>query len=127
MRSVVKLPTSVIGDINPFHSVIYRDAGVLGRGDAFDRERNRKALLDALDRMPVKRRLKCAAFHAPPAGGDVALGKIALAPAVMGSVDGEAEARVTACDGPLHMVIDPRGVTAHVKLIKAQGRGNCRR
>ena len=72
--------------------------------------------------------LERAALHAAPAGGHEALGDVALAPAVMGGVDGQAERRIAVRDGALDMVVDPGLVAAHIELVEAQrvGRGGWR-
>ncbi len=58
-------------------------------------------------------------------GGDVALGEIALAPAVMGGVDGEAKRGIAVLDRALDVIVGPGGVAAHIELEHAQavGRG----
>ena len=64
--------------------------------------------------------LERAALHPAPAGGDEALGDVALAPAVMGGVDGEAERRVAVGDGALDVIVDPGLVAAHIELVEPQ-------
>ena len=90
--AVVELAAAVVRHVDPFDAVLDRDAGVLGGGDALDGERDLELLLDALDRLPVERGLVDAVLHPPASGGDEALGDVALAPAVMGGVDREANA-----------------------------------
>ena len=97
--AVIELAAAVVGDVDELDAVIERDLGVLGGGDALDGERDLEFALDALDRAPIERVLEVAAAGAAPAAGDVALGDVALAPAVMGGVDGQAERRVFAGDG----------------------------
>src|SRR5207248_10336103 len=46
----------------------------------------------------------------------VALSDVALAPAVTVGVDGQAKGVVALVDGPADMVVNPRGVAAHIKL-----------
>ncbi len=89
-------------------------------------ERDLELLLDALDRAPVERGLEGAALHPPPPGGHEALGDVALAPAVMGGVDGQAERRVAVRDGALDVIVDPGLVAAHVELKEAQRIGRRR-
>src|SRR5262249_4585847 len=103
--SMIELPAAMIGYVNPFDPVIDGDAGVLGGGYALDRERDAEALLDTFDRVPVERGLKRAALHAAATGGDEALGNVALAPAVMGGIDGEAEARIAVGDRAFHVIV----------------------
>ena len=54
--AMIELAAAMVGDVDPFDAVIDRDPGVLGGGDALDRQRNLELLLDALDRAPVERR-----------------------------------------------------------------------
>jgi len=58
---VIELAAAMVGDVNPLDSVVERDCGVLGGGDAFDRERNVEPRFDALDRAPIERGLAPAA------------------------------------------------------------------
>jgi hypothetical protein len=118
--AVIELAAAVIGDVDNLHAVIERDLGVLRRGDALERERDLEILLDALDGAPVERHLDSRPVDAAPAGGDVALGEIALAAAVMGGVDGEAERGVAVRDRALDMIVDPGFVAAHIELEDAQ-------
>ena len=71
--------------------------------------------------------LERAALHAPPPGGHEALGDVALAPAVVGGVDGQAERRVAVLDGARDVVVDPGVVAAHIELVEAQRVGRRRR
>jgi len=47
-------------------------------------------------------------LHPPPPGGHEALGDVALAPAVMRRVDGEAERGIAVRNGALDMIVDRR-------------------
>ena len=53
----------------------------------------------------------------------MAFRQIALAPAVVGGIDREAERAVARCDGTFRHVVDPGGIAARVELIDAQGLG----
>ena len=75
--------------------------------------------------MPVEPGLERAALRAPPAGGDKALGDIALAAAVVGSIDREAEGGVAVRERARDMIIHPSGIAAHIELIEAQRIGRC--
>src|SRR6202030_29297 len=101
-------------------AVIERDLDVLGGRDALDRQRNVEAFLEALDRAPVERGLELAARRPPAPGYDMALGDVALAPAVDRGVDGEAEGAVAVRDRARRVVVDPGLVAAHIKLEEAQ-------
>ena len=57
----------------------------------------------------------------------MALRQVALAPAVEGGVDGEAERGVAGGDGVLGLCIGPVGIAAYVELIDAQRLGCCPR
>ena len=83
------------------------------------RERDLESALDALDGFPIERRLECAALHAPAAGGNEPFGDVALAPAVVRGIDGQAERGVAMRDGALHMIVDPGFVASHIELIEA--------
>src|SRR4051794_39292805 len=52
--AVIELTPAVVGDVNPFHAMLDRDARVLRGGDALEGERDVELPLDALDRMPVE-------------------------------------------------------------------------
>ena len=88
--------------------------------DALDGERNLELLLDALDGPPIEGSLVFAAGRAAAAAGDVALGEIALAPAVMGGVDREAERAVVLRHRAFDIIVDPGFVAAHIELEHAQ-------
>src|SRR4029077_14017285 len=111
--AVIELPAAVIGDEDEVDAVIEAELGILRGGEALDGERNLEFRFDALDGAPVERLLEFAARGAAPATGDVALGDVALAPAVMRGVDGETEHAVFAGDGARHIVVDPGGVAAY--------------
>ena len=108
-------------NVDELDAVIERDLGVLGGGDALDGERDLEFALDALDCLPIEGFLKVTSARPPPAAGDVALGDVALAPAVMRGVDGQAERRVFVGDGARDEIVDPGGVAAHVELKDTQG------
>src|SRR6185369_8836290 len=93
--AVVELAAAVIGDVDALDAVIERDLGVLGGADAFDDQRDLVLVLDQLHRAPAQSHLIGLSARASPSGGDVALGEVALAPAVMRGVDGEAEGGIT--------------------------------
>jgi hypothetical protein len=64
----------------------------------------------------VQARLEIIGLGRPARGRHVALGKVALAPAVVVEIDGEAECDVAIGDGPLDVVLDPAGVATDVEL-----------
>ena len=80
-------------------------------------------VLDALDRAPVEARLRNAVLHPAPAGGDEALGDVALAPAVMRGVDGERKGGIAMLDRARDMIVDPGRVAADIELVEPQRRG----
>ena len=122
---MVELPAAVVGDVDPLDPVIERDAGILGGTDALEAERDVELILQALDRAPIERRLMLAAGHPLASARDMPFGDVALAPAVVRSVDGQKERRIAVPDRALDMVVDPGIVAADVELIDAQrlGRG----
>jgi len=113
---MIELAAAMIGDVDDLDAVIERDLGVLGGANSLDRERYLELALHALDCAPIERHLKVAALHAAPTCGDVPLGQIAFAPAVMRGVDGDAERRVIVFDGALDVIVGPGGVAADIKL-----------
>ena len=117
---MIELAAAMIGDVDEIDAVIERDLGILGGGDAFDGERDLELAFDALDRSPIERRLELPPAGAAAAAGDVALGNVALAPAVMGGVDRQTKRRVFVGDGAFDEIVDPGGVAAHVELKDAQ-------
>src|SRR5262249_54491025 len=118
--AVIELPPAVVGDVNPVHAVIERNPGVLGGRNALDDERNLDPPLDPLDRRPVEPGLERAALHTPAAGGHESLGNVALAPAVVRGIDGEAEGGIAMGNGSFHVIVDPGHVAAHIQLKEPQ-------
>ena len=118
--AMIELPAAMVGNVDPFHAVIDCDPSILGGGDSLDCQWNLEPLLDALDCAPVEPGLERAVLHAAPAGGHEALGEIALAPAVMGGVNGQTERRIAMRDRALDVVVDPSLVAAHIELIETQ-------
>ena len=117
---MIELSPTVIGDVDEVDAVIETEFCVLRGSDALDGERDLVLRLDALDGLPIERCLEFAARGAPAPAGDMALGDVALAPAVMGGVDGETEHAVLVGDGAGHMVVDPGRIAAHIELEHAQ-------
>src|SRR5262249_56702068 len=97
--AVVELPAAVIGDVDPADAMIKRDPGVLYGRDALKTERDVERALDALDGAPIERRLEFMATRAPAACHHMALGEVALAPAVDGGINCDAEPHVAVGDG----------------------------
>src|SRR5271168_1567119 len=85
-------------------------------GDALDHQGNVELLPNARDGAPVERRLEFASGRPPAAGHDMALGEVALAPAVDRGVDGEAEPHIAVGDGAGDVIVDPGLVSAHIEL-----------
>src|SRR5262249_20797787 len=123
--AMIELTPSVVGDVDPLDPVIECDGGILRGGNSLDGEGNIEFLLDALDGGPAERGLKPGARPPPAAGGDKALGDIALAAAVVRDIDGEAEAGIAVRNRALDVVVDPGGIAAHVEL-KEPARVRCR-
>ena len=117
---MIELAAAMVRDVNPLDAVIERDGGILGSSDALDCQRNLETRFDALHRVPIERGLEGTALHPPPSGGHEAFGDIALAPAVMGGIDGETERCITVRNGALDVIVNPSLVAAHVQLINAQ-------
>src|ERR1700679_499719 len=122
---MIELAPAVVGDIDTFQAMIERDGRIFRGRYSLDDQRDFKLVLDQLHGAPFKPLLEIAAGGAGAAGADVALGDIALAPAVMRGVDGEAKCGVTVCQRTTDMVLDEGVVAADIELIEAQraGRG----
>src|SRR5947209_4340680 len=103
---MVELAAAMVGHVDPVDAVVERDGGILRGGDALDHQRYLELVLDQLDGAPVQPLLEVAAGRADTAGADIALGDIALAPAVMRGVDRQAEGAVSACDGAADAILD---------------------
>ena len=103
---MVELPPAVVRHIDPVGAVIDRDAGVLGGGDALERQRNAEIPFDPVDVAPVELGLVDAGVAGADAAAQVALCYVALAPAVAVGVDGQAKRVVALVDRPARMVVD---------------------
>ena len=110
----------MVRHIDAVDPVFDRELGVLGGGDALDDQRDVEILLDPLDVAPVELRLIDPRVVDPHAAALMALGDVALAPAVAVGVDGQAKGVVAVVDRAAHMIVDPIGVAAHVKLKDAE-------
>src|SRR2546423_4471978 len=111
--TMIELAAAVIRYVNPVDAMLDRELGILGSGNALERERDLEPLLDALDCAPIKRRLEAAAGNAAPTGGLGALGDVALAPAVDRGVNGKAECQITVVDRATYIVVDGGVVAAN--------------
>ena len=114
--AVVELAAAVVGDVDALDAVLDGDAGVLGRGDALENEGDLEFLAQPRDIGPGEACLEIVGLRGPARGRHVALGEVALAPAVVVEVDGEAERDVAVGDGALDVVLDPGRVAADVEL-----------
>src|SRR5216683_383604 len=123
--ALVELAPAMVRHVDAIDPVLDRDPGILGGGDALDDQRDIEILLDPLDVAPVELRLVDPRVVDPHAAALVALGNVALAPAVAVGVDGQAEGGVALVDRAPDMIIDPGRIAAHVKLEDAEpvGRG----
>src|ERR1700719_1329159 len=114
--AMIELTAAVIGDEDEVDAMIEAKFCIFGGGDALDGERDFELRLDAVDGLPIERLLELAARGAAPSAGDVALGDVALAPAVMGGIDGETEHVVLGGDGAGDVIVDPGRVAPHIEL-----------
>src|SRR5262249_54103358 len=117
---VVELTAAVVRDVDALHAVLARRHRVLDGGDALEDEGQVGQILVALDVVPVEPGLIREAGRALPPRLDVAGGDVALAPAVRGRVDGEAEGRVSVIARALDVIVDPGVVAANVQLEDAE-------
>src|ERR1700757_4505613 len=128
---MVELTPTMVRDVDTIDAEFDRLAGILDRGDALQDQRDVEFRPAALDIAPVEPRLKdpgIAAYdRARPAGpaAPMALGDVALAPAVPVSVDSDAERVITGIDRATELVVDPAGVSQHIELkdLEAVARG----
>ena len=111
---MIELTAAVVRHVDPVDAMLDRKLGILGSGNALERERDLEPILDALARAPIKRRLEAAAGNAAPTGGLVALGDVALPPAIDRGIDGKAECQITVVDRATDIVVDEGVVAADV-------------
>ena len=124
---MVELPPAVVGDVDDLHAVLDGDFGILRGSNALEGQRQVVLVLVALHLVPGERGLE---LHAGPVDraprlGEAA-GEVALAPAVMRAVHGEAEPGEAIGQRALHEIVDPGIVAAYVELEDADrvGRGS---
>src|SRR5207249_883667 len=89
---------------------------ILDRGNAFEDQGNIEFRLVALDVAPILPRLEDAAVADPDPRALVPLGDVALAPAVMVGVDGQAKGIVAGVDRTAEVVVDPVRAAADIEL-----------
>src|SRR6202000_2649642 len=118
--AVIELAAAMVGDIDPVDSVIDRDLRVFRGRDPLDDQGYLELVLDHFHGAPVQALLEVAAGRTQTAFADIALGDVALAPAVMGGVDGQAERAIAVLDRAADAVLDEGVIAAHVELIHPQ-------
>jgi len=104
---VIELAPAMVRHINAINAELDGALRILGRGDAFEDQRDVEFRLVAHDIAPILPRLVDAAVVDADAAALMALGYVALAPAVMVGVDRNAEGVVAGVDGAAEMVVDP--------------------
>src|SRR5579871_6457741 len=114
--SLVELATAMVRHIDAIDPVLERNPGVFGGGDAIQDQRNAADLPDPLDIAPVELGLVAARIGGPHPAALMALGDVALAPAVAVGVDGQAEPVIALVLGAADMLVDPGGIAAHIEL-----------
>ena len=92
------------------------DAGILRGSNALQYQGNIESVLDALDVIPAKQGLEVITADVLAPRGDMALGQIPFAPTVVIQIHGKAQRMVSGIHGTTDVVVDPRPVTAHIKL-----------
>src|SRR5260370_16954345 len=97
-------------------AMLDRDPGAVGGGDALDDQRDVEILLDPCDVAPVELRLIDPRIVDPHTAPLMALGDVALAPAVPFAVHCQPEAPVALLDFPAHIVVDPPPAPPHLTL-----------
>ena len=123
--AVVELAAAMVRHVDPVDAVIERDLRILRGGDALDHQGYPEFVLDQFHGPPFQPLLEIAAGGADPAGADVTLGDVALPPAVMGGVDGQAERTVAVGDRAADAILDEGVAAADIELVHPQriGRG----
>src|ERR1700757_1542116 len=117
---MVELTPTMVRDVDTIDAEFDRLAGILDRGDALQDQRDVEFRPEALDIAPVEPRLKhpgiAADDGACPAAASMALGDVALAPAIPIGVDRDAERVIAGIDRAAELVIDPTGISQHIEL-----------
>src|SRR5207237_1354975 len=111
---------AVVRDVDDVHAVLHAEGGVLGGGDPLEDEGYLVRVLEALDVIPGDARLVLGAAGALPPRLHVAGGEVALAPAVVGGVDGDAEGGVAVVRRAPDVVVHPGVVAPHIELVDAE-------
>ena len=115
---MVELPATVIGHIDHIDTMIDRQGGILRGRNALENQWNGQFGPKPVNVLPGQRGLVFASRHDTPAA--IALGDIALAPTVVGAVDGQAKRGAPCSHCPVGDLIDPGRITMHVQLIEPQ-------
>ena len=115
--AVVELATAMVRHVDALDAVLDAQLRILGGRDALEGERHVERVLEPLDQVPGHRRLVVHAADAAPGRRRVALDEVALAPAVEGGIDGEAERLVAVLDRAPDVVLDPRAVAPDIELV----------
>jgi hypothetical protein len=126
---MVELAAAMVRYIDPIHAMIERDGSVLRSRNPLDHQRDFILVLDQLHRAPIQPLLEIAAGGPDAAFAYIPLGDIALAPAVMRGIDGQAEGSIAVIDAAADNVFDKGVVASDIELVNAQrvGRGlGCR-
>src|SRR6267142_110388 len=113
---VIELAAAVVGHVHTLDAVVARQRRVLGGRDALENERDVVKVLEALHVVPAERGLELVAAGARAPRLDEPPRQVALASAVHGGVDGEAERGVAVVLGALDVAVYPGVVAADVEL-----------
>src|SRR5262249_36486997 len=92
--AMVELTATVVGNIDALDAVLDREPRILGGGDTLEDDGNWELAFDARHVGPGEAGLKLLRGGAPTGGGQVAFGDVALAPAIVVKIDGEAQSQV---------------------------------
>ena len=123
---MIELPAAMVRHVHHLDAVLAGDRRVLGCGDALQDQRNAVPVLEALDVVPGEACLVIVPGRRRAPRLDEARRDVALAPAIGGGVDRDAERVVAGIDRAAHDVVHPRIVAAHVELEDLRpGHGLC--
>src|SRR5258708_18038140 len=103
--AMVELASTVVRHVDPIHAVIERDQRIFRGRNALDDQRDLVLVLDQFHGAPFQSLLEIASGGAGAAGADIALGDVALPPAVMRGVDGETQRGISPSSPPPDMVL----------------------
>ena len=113
---MVELAAAMVGDVDAVNAQFHAHSRIFCCGDSLQDQRNIVLVFEAFDVVPG---IQCLIFHAArtdPPGLDESVIEIALAPTVMGRVDGNCESVVAIVDCAFDVVVFEIVAAANVEL-----------